>query len=147
EARWYGYCPGVPPIQETDEGRTTQRPSDRVVTRIIDNVGFWRRSRRQALFTALFASVLLGLAVRINQASKDLKRATEDLAQKTEAIEQLDRESLIKRAATQAAASVIDAPEQATILARSAFEWSGSVPSLDAEMALRTVIGSDQNFA
>ena len=62
-AEWYQYCQGVPALTESDEARAALAPSDRVVSRIINNVGFWRRSRRQVALTVSFGIVLLALAV------------------------------------------------------------------------------------
>ena len=61
EADWWPIVHGLTRIRRENEELALDSPSARVVQRIVNNVGYWRLSRRQS-----FASVLFGLTLAVS---------------------------------------------------------------------------------
>jgi WD40 repeat protein len=62
---WLPDCQGVPWQDDDAAGG----PADRVLDRIVGNVGFWKRSRRQAVAAVVFAVALLATGLEYHQQS------------------------------------------------------------------------------
>jgi TIR domain/PASTA domain len=78
EAAWRRHVPGIPTVVESPADGHAGSPSDRVVRRTLNNVGFWRRSRRQSFATTVFALVLTALAYQSYRTSVFLRDATQE---------------------------------------------------------------------
>jgi WD40 repeat protein len=89
-ARYRRHVPGLPVLVENEEaGRSPTHPSTRVIQRVVNNVGYWRRSRRQLLVSAALAVILIVLVSLNYRASLSLSVATKEVdRQRGLAIEQ-----------------------------------------------------------
>jgi len=103
QAVWRTYVPGLPFLLENPGNRHSETPSERVIQRVLNSVGYWRRSRRQTFATALFVAVLATLGLLIQRATVQLRRATtETERQKTIALEGQNAARTAKTEADQA---------------------------------------------
>ena len=132
---------GVPPIH--DRISEMGVPSPRVIDRVVNSVGFWRRTRRQALVTLAFSVLLALLSILTWHASRSL-------ATKQREVNKVERElhnATAAELATFASLSLDRDPEQSVLLGMQAVDATlrfGQPPVPAAEEALHQAILSSQ---
>ena len=78
QARYRRHVPGLPVLMEHEPQRP-HTPSARVIQRVVNNVGYWRRSRRQLFASAMLAATLIVLVLLNYRASVSLGAATKEV--------------------------------------------------------------------
>jgi WD40 repeat protein len=72
---WRKHTPGLPSLADPGLDAQPSAPSAAVLARIAQSVGFWRRTRRQALVSGVFAVVIAAIGLLIYQAERRLNEA------------------------------------------------------------------------